>query len=376
MAEPRIYVETGDKLEPYEDTLFKDEDELQALLARHVELMSGDRDVGEWLLVTREADVPDDAAAPGRWSLDHLFVTQDAVPSLVEVKRASDTRIRREVVGQLLDYAANGARYWSADKLAEFAKCTQGASYGERMRAFLKLDDSDELGASADAFWRKVETNLGAGRMRLVFAADRLPSELVTVIEFLNRSMPNIEVLGLQVQQYVFEGKKVIVTRTRGEVEADRRPADQPLPTNAAVRAFLEKVRSLVNARLGDRVGQYTVAKSVRKQLSYWKGSVGASYVVHFGGYLRDDWTPIVVGVEVQLKTTAQRDRVAEIIEGLVPQLPPGIRVEPSAKAVSAVLKVDWATDDDLNEALATKLAATLVRVEAVVSPHLPPVEA
>lgn len=37
--------------------------------------------------------------------MDHLFVDQDAIPTLVEVKRSSDTRIRREVVGQLLEYS-------------------------------------------------------------------------------------------------------------------------------------------------------------------------------------------------------------------------------------------------------------------------------
>jgi hypothetical protein len=42
------------------------------------------------------------------WSLDHLVVDQDAVPTFVEVKRASDTPARREVVAQMLDYAANG----------------------------------------------------------------------------------------------------------------------------------------------------------------------------------------------------------------------------------------------------------------------------
>ena len=40
-----------------------------------------------------------------RWSLDHLFVSRTGIPVLIEVKRASDTRLRREVVGQLLDYA-------------------------------------------------------------------------------------------------------------------------------------------------------------------------------------------------------------------------------------------------------------------------------
>jgi hypothetical protein len=33
------------------------------------------------------------------------------VPTLVEVKRSSDTRARREVVAQLLEYAANATAY-------------------------------------------------------------------------------------------------------------------------------------------------------------------------------------------------------------------------------------------------------------------------
>ena len=52
-----------------------------------------------------------------RWSLDHLFVDQDAIPTFVEVKRSSDTRLRRQVVGQMLDYAANASAYWDAGRL-------------------------------------------------------------------------------------------------------------------------------------------------------------------------------------------------------------------------------------------------------------------
>ena len=51
--------------------------------------------------------IPGDEDGGGRWSLDHLFLDQDANPTLVEVKRSTDTRIRREVVGQVLDYVAN-----------------------------------------------------------------------------------------------------------------------------------------------------------------------------------------------------------------------------------------------------------------------------
>jgi hypothetical protein len=38
-----------------------------------------------------------------RWSLDHLFIDGDGVPTLVRVKRTSDPRARREVVAQMLE---------------------------------------------------------------------------------------------------------------------------------------------------------------------------------------------------------------------------------------------------------------------------------
>ncbi|MFF1479104.1 hypothetical protein ACFVYD_16285 [Streptomyces sp. NPDC058301] len=66
------------------------------------------------VLVAREMGVPTSAESGSAYWPDHLFVDADGVPTRVEVKRASDTRIRREVVGQMLDYAANGARYWPA----------------------------------------------------------------------------------------------------------------------------------------------------------------------------------------------------------------------------------------------------------------------
>ncbi len=69
-----------------------------------------------WLLVKAEAGVPDAEAGGSRWSVDHLFLDQEGIPTLVEVKRSSDTRIRREVVGQMLDYAANAVQFWTASQ--------------------------------------------------------------------------------------------------------------------------------------------------------------------------------------------------------------------------------------------------------------------
>ena len=82
-------------------------------------------DPRRWLLVRREMGVPDEELGSDRWSLDHLFLDQDAMPTLVEVKRSSDTRIRREVVGKMLDYAANAVAHWSIDQIiAEFRTST------------------------------------------------------------------------------------------------------------------------------------------------------------------------------------------------------------------------------------------------------------
>lgn len=75
---------------------------LQELLAKYPNLLAGDQinsDVPRrWLLVSREVTLASEEDSIGRWSVDHLFLDQEAVPTIVEVKRSTDTRIRREVV--------------------------------------------------------------------------------------------------------------------------------------------------------------------------------------------------------------------------------------------------------------------------------------
>ena len=134
----RIYLLNGDsKLIAMEEAPYDSESLLQKLLADHPDLLAGDQINAEeprrWLLVTREMAVPGEQDGAGRWSLDHLFLDQDAIPTLVEVKRSSDTRIRREVIGQMLDYAANAVAYWPVEEIkAKFeSRCKED---GDRSR--------------------------------------------------------------------------------------------------------------------------------------------------------------------------------------------------------------------------------------------------
>jgi hypothetical protein len=190
---------------------------LQGYLAHHPDLLAGDQIDSSaprrWLLVAREAPLASEEDGAGRWAVDHLFLDQDAVPTIVEVKRSTDTRIRREVVGQMLDYAANGVSYWSVDGLR--ARFEAGSE--EHEQALSELLEEPEV--DPNEFWQKVKTNLQAGRVRLIFASDKIPDELRRIVEFLNEQMNPAEVLAVEIKQYVSQDSnlRTLVPRVVGQ---------------------------------------------------------------------------------------------------------------------------------------------------------------
>ncbi len=185
------------------------ENRMQELVALYPELI-GDSD-GEPLLIRREHPMLDGSEA--RWSLDHLFVTRTAIPVLVELKRAVDTRLRREVVGQLLDYAANSVAHWQPRSIADAFEATCYAA-GKDAKAEL----SRFLGeADANGFWEQVDANFTAGRVKLVFVADRIPQELARIVEFLNEQM-RADVRAIELKWYESgTGATTLVPRVIGE---------------------------------------------------------------------------------------------------------------------------------------------------------------
>lgn len=218
----KIYlIQDDETLHALSEQPYASEDRLQFLLAKYPDLLAGDQ-MNEaaprrWLLVSREYGVPDAEGGAGRWSLDHLFLDQDGIPTLVEVKRSSDTRARREVVAQMLDYAANGVVYWPVEKIrAEFeAACESEEEAAHQIAALVGSDPQDE--ATTTAFWSKVKINLQSGRIRMIFVADEIPNELRRIVEFLNEQMDPAEVLAVEVKQFVGENLKTLVPRVVGQ---------------------------------------------------------------------------------------------------------------------------------------------------------------
>lgn len=217
-----------DALRPLRRSTYDSEDLLQQWLVDHHGLLAGEQirpgDPVRWLLVTREAAVPDRAEGSGRWSLDHLFLDQDGRPTFVEVKRSSDTRIRREVVGQMLDYAANATAYWPAERIRQLATEQHGGEEGlaARLRELLAGPLGDEGGDPLESYWHRVAEHMRLGRVRLLFVADAIPADLLRVIEFMNEHMNQIEVLGVEVAQYADGDRRAFVPRVVGFSEQAR----------------------------------------------------------------------------------------------------------------------------------------------------------
>jgi hypothetical protein len=211
------------------------------LIAKHPDLLAGDQIDADapprWLLIRREAAIPDSADGGDRWSVDHLLVDQYGMPTLVEVKRSTDPRIRREVIGQMLDYVANAQAYWATGRMRQMLAEQMGsAELGDaRLAEHLAVNDQPEAVAERiNSFWSEVEANLRIGKVRLLFVADELPRELKRLIEFLNEQFTNVRVLGVELRQYVGQDVKALVPRVIGQSEAAREQKARSSPSRPA----------------------------------------------------------------------------------------------------------------------------------------------
>lgn len=218
---------SGNQLDAMDEINFDTEAEFQELLEDHHELLAGDQincnSPRRWLLIKREMGIAESHDAVDRWSVDHLFIDQDGIPTLVEVKRSTDTRLRREVVGQLLDYAANAVVHWSLDNIkSKFNQQCESSSkdHEAELEEFLSDLDTDP-----NAFWEAVKTNLQAGKIRLLFVANSIPPELRRIVEFMNEQMDPAEVLAVEIRKFKGPNSITLVPTVTGHPKAGPNPA-------------------------------------------------------------------------------------------------------------------------------------------------------
>ena len=188
------------KAEPIVTVKNVPEKALQNIIQQTPDLLLREKDMSEDNhLHLVESELPMQGAYLGDTTLrlDHFMVDNNAIPVLVEVKKVSNPQSRREVVGQMLDYAARLSNFDSMELKDLYGKNNHGEDS--------PVEDSYE-------FWKKVSANIRSGHFRLVFAADEIPTTLRCLIELLDRSMPEIDVYGVEITIHSIEGKEYLLT--------------------------------------------------------------------------------------------------------------------------------------------------------------------
>ena len=290
------------RLETLAEERFSTEDDLQALIAEHPELLAGEQirpdNPLRWILITREKGIAETSNAAARWAIDHLIVDQDAVPTLVEVKRGSNPELRRTIVGQLLEYAAHATQTWTAEELRRaFEESTnaKGLDPGNVLSTLLQSDGESD----ADGFWKDVSTNLDAKRLRLLFVADDIPDPLKSVVEFLNGQMPGIEVLAVEIKQFRGDSTQILVPQVIGRTASRTAVNEREVLTHdsflagfdsdEAARGVAERLLK-VASELGGTMEWQPNSVSVRMRCSAWPQPVTVAwlYLPEKTGWFRD----------------------------------------------------------------------------------------
>ncbi len=258
---------------------------LNQILTDNSSLLAGEQidpiDPRRWLPIATQLPVPSAVYDQERGVVDHLFVDQDAIPTLVQVVTSHADNHGEILVTQVLDRAAHAVSYWSIATLKdEFFTYSRkrGHDWEEVLQDFLAVDSLTDT----EIFWQQVQQNLSQGKIRLMLISDRIPQPLQHLVEFLNQQMINAEVFAVEVNQYTSDNTKILIPRLIGITPSNRHKAINPRPGNQWDEvAFLQELttrKATDGAIVTQRILEWTKA---RKLHIYWGiGRVDGSFSV------------------------------------------------------------------------------------------------
>lgn len=228
------------------------EDALQELLASSPDLLPGD-ETGLPLAVARELPV-----SAGR--IDLVGVDVEGELTLCECKLATNPGIRREVVGQLLEYA--GAL--RGMPFADFADRFEARTRTPLIEAVSSIAGE---GFDQESFEQQVSENLGSGRFRLVVVVDQISEALQQTVLYLNDHLDGA-VLALELA-YLRDGEvEMLVPNVYGAEAVERkRPARRP--TVADADTVVVAARDAYGNYLGTGAYVCQPDRSFREQIRY-----------------------------------------------------------------------------------------------------------
>lgn len=280
---------------------------------------------------------------------------------LVEDKLLRNSEAKRTVLAQILEYSRVAQEDWPSANLVE----KLGAKPSDRQWVEAHLADLKHLSRTGDFLLVIMGDGIDD---RLAHLAKRFArhDDPLTLAELALVSMPLYQLddayiliphvvsavqrsereltIRVVVQDHV--GRGLAADVSRGGPEAP------PVPPGPTVRddvvSFLRAVRSRVEELLPGVPG----TKVPRKSLDFLQQAPDGSSVaarVHFGGYMKDVWSPIEVGLSVIAPDTQTRDAWIKHLEARSSSLPVGFKTRLAGpRSVEFLTTASWETPADL----------------------------
>jgi len=155
--------------------------------------------------------------------IDNLFISPDGYLTLVETKLWRNPEARREVVGQIIDYAKeiNKWKFSDLDNVVKAYNQKYNSNSDGLITTIQNFEPIDEIDESF--FIDKVSKNLERGRFLLLIVGDGIRESVEDMVEYLSQTPQLYFTLSLiELQVFMFDKKKEsfivipqIITRTR-----------------------------------------------------------------------------------------------------------------------------------------------------------------
>lgn len=208
----RILLIDGNTITSVKETGFVEEGKLQDYLEVYpnliplADIIEGASDL---LCIGREVVV-----SPGA-IVDLLCIDQDGLITVIETKLRKNRELRREVIGQIIEYASYISQ-WNAEDLYQIANSyfltstKTPSQYKNKTLDTIMRESFGEQFSESD-FRLKIEQNLKKGKMRLIIGVDQLIEPLRSIVSFLN-SVSSFDILLLEVSNFEqSDSKKVLI---------------------------------------------------------------------------------------------------------------------------------------------------------------------
>ena len=247
---------------------FENEAALQNILYESPEIIPIDK-LGE--NVAKPKVFIKEAGLPGSGNTDLIGIDKEGGISIIECKLATNSEIRRKVIGQLLEYAAY---LWQLTYEKFDIICSRAEKWGEKhladvMRGIIEEETNEPW--SEEDFRYRISSSLEKGDFRLVIAVDSLNDELRRIIQFLNtRRDQALKIYALEMRQFSASGHQLLVPELFGVSPVE--PAESvPIPAitehiqgaDSAIRPHLERLHTTLISRFG------LVPRSTRRTIAY-----------------------------------------------------------------------------------------------------------